>query len=297
MGQQLSRDVAIVTGAGRGIGRAIALSLATEGASVAVCARTEGEIAETAALISEAGGRAIALKLDVKDIGNVRAVVKETTGRLGPVTLLVNNAGAPGPAGLDWEVDAEAWFECIEVIVRGAFLLCQAVVPGMIERGRGRIVNIASVSGTRPLPPIVATSVAKTALIRFSETLARELDGHGVRVFAIHPGVVRTRLVESYGLQLPDEWFVGPERAGTLCSQLASGRYDALSGCFLDIDDNLDELLKRANEIRSRELYTLRIQAIDPTRQQTLVGQAEELRDQEEAVRQRGSGRQETGGT
>src|SRR5262245_11149121 len=92
MGQQLNRDVAIVSGAGRGIGRAIAVSLASEGAAVAVCARTEGEIAETAALISESGGRAIALKLDVRDIGNIRAVVKETTGQLGPVTLLVNNA-------------------------------------------------------------------------------------------------------------------------------------------------------------------------------------------------------------
>src|SRR5882672_896878 len=129
MGQDLNHNVAIVTGAGRGIGRAIALSLASEGAAVAVCARTEEEIAETAALISNAGGRAIALKLDVKDVRGVRGVVEETARQLGPVTVLVNNAGTPGPAGLDWEVDAEAWFECIEVIIRGAFLLCQAVVP------------------------------------------------------------------------------------------------------------------------------------------------------------------------
>ena len=261
MGQDLSHDVAIVTGAGRGIGRAIALSLAADGAAVAVCARTEQEIAETAALIANAGGRAIALKLDVRDVGGVRAVVEETAQRLGAVTLLVNNAGTPGPAGLDWEVNAEAWFECIEVVVQGAFLLCQAVVPGMIDRGSGRIINIASVSGTRAFPPITATSVAKTALIRFSEGLAGELNDHGVQVFAIHPGVVRTRLLESYGLQLPEEWYVGPERAGSLCARLASGRYDALSGRFLGIDDDLDELLKRADEITARDLYTLRIQA------------------------------------
>ncbi|HYR87954.1 MAG TPA: hypothetical protein VE422_27995 [Terriglobia bacterium] len=77
---------------------------------------------------------------------------------------------------------------------------------------------------------------------------------------AIHPGVVRTRLLESYGLQLPDEWFVGPERARSLCARLASGRYDTLSGRFLAIDDDLDELLKRKDDITSRELYTLRIQ-------------------------------------
>jgi NAD(P)-dependent dehydrogenase (short-subunit alcohol dehydrogenase family) len=261
MGQELNRDVAIVTGAGRGIGRAVALSLAADGAAVGVFARTEQEIAETAALISDAGGRAIALRLDVRDAAGVRVAVDETARRIGPVTVLVNNAGTPGPAGLDWEVDAEAWFECIEVIVRGAFLLCQAVVPGMIARGSGRIINIASISGTRAFPPIIATSIAKTALIRFSEGLAAQLDVHGVRVFAVHPGVVRTRLLESYGLQLPEEWYVGPERAGSLCARLASGRYDTLSGRFLGIDDDLDELLNRTGEIVKRELYMLRIQA------------------------------------
>jgi NAD(P)-dependent dehydrogenase (short-subunit alcohol dehydrogenase family) len=261
MAQSLSHDVAVVTGAGRGIGRAIALSLAAEGAAVGVFARTEHEIAETAALICKAGGRAIALPLDVRDAARVQAAVDETARRLGPITVLVNNAGTPGPAGLDWEVDADAWFECIDVIVRGAFLLCQAVVPGMIERASGRIINIASLSGTRAFPPIIATSIAKTALIRFSEGLAAQLDVHHVRVFAVHPGVVRTRLLESYKLQLPDEWFVGPDRAGSLCACLASGRYDALSGRFLGIDDDLDDLLNRAGEIAERELYTLRIQA------------------------------------
>jgi NAD(P)-dependent dehydrogenase (short-subunit alcohol dehydrogenase family) len=260
MGQELSHDVALVTGAGRGIGRAIALNLAAGGAAVAVCARTEFEIVETAALISKNGGRAIALTLDVKDVDNVRAAVEAAASQLGPVTLLVNKAGTPGPAGRDWEVDAEAWFECLDVIVRGALLLCQAVVPRMIAQGSGRIINVASLSGTRAFPPIIATSVAKTALIRFSEGLAAQLDGHGVRVFAIHPGVVRTRLLESYDLQLPEDWFVGPERAGALCARLAGGRYDALSGRFLTIDDDLDALVSRASEITSRELYTLRIQ-------------------------------------
>lgn len=261
MGQSLSHDVAIVTGAGRGIGRAIALALAAEGAAVGVFARTAEEIAATAALISDAGGRAIALPLDVKDAAAVRAAVSETASRLGPVTLLVNNAGTPGPAGLDWEVDSEEWFECIEVIVRGAFLLSQAVAPGMIARGSGRIINIASIAGTRAFPRITATSIAKTALIRFSEGLAAQLAGHGVRVFAVHPGIVRTRLFESYGFQLPADRFVGPERAGSLCARLASGRYDVLSGRLLGIDDDLEGLLNRIGEITERELYTLRLNA------------------------------------
>ena len=260
MGTVLRQDVAIVTGGGRGIGRAIALSLAGEGAAVGVFARTESEILETAERINAAGGRAVALPVDVRDAAAVRAAVAETTKRLGPVTVLVNNAGTPGPAGPDWEVDPDPWFECIDVILRGAMLLCQAVVPGMIQRGSGRIINIASISGTRAFPPIVATSIAKTALIRFSEGLAAQLRDRGLHVFAVHPGVVRTRLLESYGLTLPEEWFVGPERAGTLCARLASGRYDALSGRFLGIDDDLDALLGRIDDIVARELYTLRIQ-------------------------------------
>jgi NAD(P)-dependent dehydrogenase (short-subunit alcohol dehydrogenase family) len=259
MGESLGNDVAIVTGAGRGIGRAIALSLAAEGAAVGVFARTPEEIAATVEQISEAGGRALALSVDVRDAVAVRTAASETASRIGPITLLVNNAGTPGPAGLDWEVDPKAWFECIDVIVRGAFLLSQAVIPGMIARGSGRIINIASITGIRPYPPITATSVAKTALIRFGEGLAVQLDAHGVRVFAVHPGVVRTRLLESYGLQIPEERFVGPERAGSLCARLASGRYDLLSGRFLGINDDLDELLSRAGEIKARELYTLRL--------------------------------------
>lgn len=260
MGQRLRNDVALVTGAGRGIGKAVAQALASEGAAVAVCARTGSEVAETASLITDGGGRAVALRLDVKDADAVRDAVHETTTQLGRPTIGVNNAGTPGPAGLDWEVDPEEWFECIDVIVRGAFLLCQAVVPGMISAGAGRIINVASLSGTRAFPPVTATSIAKTALIRFSEGLATELAGHGVAVFAIHPGVVRTQLLESYGIEMPEEWYVGPERAGALCVELAGGGYDSLSGRFITIDDDLTELLGRAADIATRELYTLRVQ-------------------------------------
>ena len=256
--QSLDHDVAIETGAGRGIGRTIALSMAGEGAAVGVFARTAEEIAETAALISVAGGRALALRADVRDAAAVRAAVSEMASKFGPVTLLVNNAGTPGPAGLDWEVDLEEWFECIDVIVRGAFILCQAVVPGMIARGSGRIINVASNSGTRARPPLTATSIAKTALIRFSEGLALQLNEHGVRVFAIHPGIVRTRLLQSYGLQIPEELFAHPDRAGSLCVRLASGRYDLLSGRFVGIDDDLDELYYLTEAARSRHASSIR---------------------------------------
>lgn len=261
MGNGLSSEVAVVTGAGRGIGRAIAQALAAEGAAVAVCARTKVEVEETASLIRDAGGRAAVALLDVRDPAAVRRAIDTITQQFGLPSILINNAGTPGPAGHDWEVNADDWWMCLDVTVHGALLLCQAVIPGMIKRGHGRIINMASNSGTRAFPPITATSVAKTALIRFSEGLAAELSSYGIPVFAIQPGIVRTQLLESYGLKLPEESFVSPERAGNLCVKLSSGRYDALSGRFIGIDDDLDEMLKRADEIAARELYTLRIQA------------------------------------
>lgn len=257
----LADDVAIVTGAGRGIGRAVALSLAAEGAAVGVFARTMEEIAATAQLIAEAGGRAVAVQVDVTDAAAVRAAVAQTVSLFGPVTVLVNNAGTPGPVGRDWDVDAELWFECIAVTVRGSLLLSQAVVPGMIAGGAGRIINIASTSGTRAFPLATATSVAKTALIRVTEGLAAQLGEYGVAVFAVHPGIVRTRLLESYGFQIPEERFATPERAGALAAQLASGRYDELSGRYLGIGDDLDALVSRIADIKAGELYMLRMKS------------------------------------
>ena len=129
----------------------------------------------------------------------------------------------------------------------------------MLARGGGRIVQMASVTGTRAYNPITATSVAKTALIRMTESLAQSAGPKGVAVFAVHPGVVKTRLLLSYNLPLPEEIYVPPERVAQLCVRLASGRYDALSGRFLTIDDDLDYLLARSDDIVKEELYTLRI--------------------------------------
>jgi NAD(P)-dependent dehydrogenase (short-subunit alcohol dehydrogenase family) len=193
----LTGQVAIVTGGGRGIGRAMALALAKAGAAVAVVARTEEQLAETVALIKQAGGRAIAIATDVTDPQAVEQMASQVERQLGPVDLLVNNAGHPGEVGATWEVDPDAWWRCMDVNLRGPFLCARAIVPGMIARGGGRIVTTASHTGVGLWPGMSAYATSKAAAIRLCETLAAETKEHGIRVFAIHPGGVQTALTES----------------------------------------------------------------------------------------------------
>ena len=147
----LTGSVALVTGGSRGLGRAFALALAAAGAKVAVTARTAAQLAETVQLIERAGGSAIAIPSDVSAPDQVAHLVT-TAEQLGPVNILVNNAGVAGPIGADWEVDPEGWWHTFEINMRGPFLCARAVLPGMVTRQRGRIVNISSGAAYNRLP-------------------------------------------------------------------------------------------------------------------------------------------------
>jgi NAD(P)-dependent dehydrogenase (short-subunit alcohol dehydrogenase family) len=268
----LTGQVAIVTGAGRGIGRVIAVRLATAGASVAVVARSEDQIATTAGQIAHGSGRAVAVPADVSDPESVVRMVHEVERVLGPLTLLVNNAGLAGPIGPTWEVEVEEWWRCLEVNLRGPMLCSRAVLPGMIGRRCGRIVNVASGAGTRAIPYLGAYVTSKTALIRLTEILAAEVAGHGVTTFAIEPGTVRTAMAESaLGSEEGRRWLpwfpeifkgghdVPPDHAAGLVTLLASGRVDALSGRFFTIADDVLGLAERAGRGELRDDQTLRL--------------------------------------
>jgi NAD(P)-dependent dehydrogenase (short-subunit alcohol dehydrogenase family) len=269
----LEGRVAVVTGAGRGIGRAVSLALAKVGAKVAAIARTQSEIEETVALIKKTGG-AQAFAVDVTDTSGVRCTMEKIEAELGPVDVLVNNAGQLGRIGPFVESDPGEWWRVLDVNIRGPMLCTRAVLPGMMARGRGRIVNIAS--GVMPYPYLSAYVTSKTALVRFSETLAGETGARGVHVFAIGPGTTRTSMSE-YSLTSEEgrrwiPWFgrifaekldTPMERPVRLVVDLASGRADALSGRYVTVFDDLDTLLFRAAEVEREGLYTLRVRKFE----------------------------------
>jgi NAD(P)-dependent dehydrogenase (short-subunit alcohol dehydrogenase family) len=271
MSRRLDGQVALVTGGGRGIGRAIGEALAAAGARVALAARSGDELAEAVAAAEAGGGVARGWTLDVTDLGAVAGVVAEAEAALGPVTLLVNNAGTAQEPGPLWEADPGDWWRDLEVHVRGAFNCCRAVLPGMVERRRGRVVNIGSLVGARDEPYVTAYACAKAAFFRLTGTLAAETAGHGISVLCVSPGLVRTRMVEQSLLgeagrrwrpqirAVPPEEYTPAQRTGDLLVRIAAGEADPLSGRFLHAEDDLDELLADAGRVAAEDLLTLRL--------------------------------------
>jgi NAD(P)-dependent dehydrogenase (short-subunit alcohol dehydrogenase family) len=250
--------VALVTGGGRGIGASIARELAGAGMRLAVCGRTQEQVE---AVASEVDG--LALVGDVSRPEDVEGWVARVERELGPVDLLVANAGVAGPAVPLWEQGVADWWRVFEVNVLGAMLASRAVLPGMIERGRGRIVNVGSGgsylpvrSGTVSLG--TAYGPSKAALGRFSELLAAQVWQSGVRVFLISPGLVRTAMTEdAFGDDAP---WTPPELAPRLVRVLASGRADALAGRYLHAEhDDVEELIRRADEVVENDLNAIRL--------------------------------------
>lgn len=245
--------VALVTGGGRGIGASIARELADAGMRIAVTGRTQETIDAVAA---DTGG--LALVGDVSKRDDVERWVETTERELGPIELLVCNAGISGGGKPFLDEDPAEWWHVFEVNVLGAYLSCRAVIPGMLERGRGRIVLTGSGAAYLPGSSNTAYPTSKAALCRFGETLALQLAGHGIPVFFFSPGLVRTALTDdAFGDDAP---WTPPELAPRLVRVLASGRADALAGRYLHAEhDDVDELLGRIDDVRERDLNAIRL--------------------------------------
>ncbi|MGH8150324.1 MAG: SDR family NAD(P)-dependent oxidoreductase [Steroidobacteraceae bacterium] len=257
----LAGQSAVVTGAGRGIGRAIALRLAAEGARVALVARTTKQLDEAVEEIRRAGGAALAFTADVTKPDVAAAAVEAASAELGPVSILVNNAGIPGPYGPVGVLDPRAWWAAQEVNVLAPLLCMSAALARMRTRRAGRIVNIVSSAGLDPVPHLSAYAVSKSTVIRLTETVDLESRGLGVRAFALHPGTIATDMADAT-IGSPDAQRWVPEGVTMLKSRtpedsardlarccdvvaaLAGGRYDVLGGRYLDLWWDLDAKLQ-----------------------------------------------------
>jgi len=257
------RPTALVTGAGRGIGAEIARKLAADGWSVAIVARSRGALAKVAAQTG-----AMPLVLDVTDA----AAVERITAEVGRIDLLVNNAGTGGVGGSTWEKSPAAWWRVVEVNLLGPFLCSRAVLPGMCERGYGRIVNVASNAAFFRLDTDWDASIdsayqaSKAALVRLTEALAAEARAFGVFVFAISPGMVKTEMTEQVFAEIWDDESVWspPELTAELVAFLASGALDELSGRYIHAAvDDWKSMPGNANTILAEDLHALRLRRRD----------------------------------
>lgn len=266
MVKELEGQVVLITGGGRGFGKAIAQRLAAEGAAVVITSRTQSELNQTVSEIQAAGGRAFAVGGDVTSPKDVVRVVHAAKEHFGPVTLLVNNAGIPGPFAPTWDANPEEWWFAQEVHTRAFFMFVRGVLPSMIERRMGRIIAVSAIASYRVDFAMSAYCVGKTSQNRLVQFVAAEVKEFGVSTFAIDPGFVITELAEitmrDAGAQ---RWKADMiehlkarktdpnssadlDRCAQRCVDLASGRYDELTGSYIELNDNLDDMLRQARE-------------------------------------------------
>lgn len=262
---------AVVTGASRGIGKAIAEALAAAGAQVALLARSERALHAVADGIEAEGGRALVIPADVAEEGSVSAAFSSIYSAWDSVDVLVNNAGVQGPIGPLHAADVERWWKSVEVNLKGCFLCSQQVLPHMMAQRGGKIINLSGGGAVSPRPFFSAYSASKAAIVRLTETLAAEVRDHRIDVNAIAPGAVNTEMLKERlaageragraeteaDRQLLENGGTDPQRPAGLAVYLASARSDGLSGRLLSaVWDSWEDL--DVDAVMASEAFTVR---------------------------------------
>lgn len=268
---------AIITGASQGFGFEVARQFLIEGANVLICARREERLRQAEEDLLATGrnlGRILAFPADVSNYDDVQTLFQQAASNLGPIDILVCNAGVYGPKGLLQEVDWKDWAESISTNIFGTVIPCRLSIPHFVQRKRGKILILSGGGATKPMPNLSAYATSKAAVVRFAETLAEELRPWGVDVNSIAPGALNTRLLEEI-LQ------AGPEKVGKtfyeqslkqrqtggtpleigarLCVYLASSESDGITGKLISaVWDPWMTLHEHASELKNSDIYTLR---------------------------------------
>jgi NAD(P)-dependent dehydrogenase (short-subunit alcohol dehydrogenase family) len=270
---ELAGSVAIVTGAARGLGKAIAAALVAQGAAVALVDIQDAVLYGTAAQLAAQGARVLPIVADITVPEQVEAMTTQAEAALGPIDVLVNNAGTFSVIAPVWETDPELWFRDVKINLYGSYLVCWAVVGQMMARKRGYVINIVSSGGVGdPHPYSTSYASSKAGLMRLTEGLAAEVAAHGIAVFAVAPPAILTEMTR-FIMNDPggQKWRPTfrtlfergrdhpPELVADLVIELLSGRADRLSGRYILATEDLEALISQADQIVEQDRWTLRI--------------------------------------
>ena len=273
---ELEGKTALITGAGRGIGQAIALAYAREGARLSLGARSVSELEETADECRKLDAEVLITPTDVTDANQVEGLIAATVERYSTIDILVNNAGIAGPVGVLQDNDLDAWINTVQINLIGVYLCCRAVVPVMKRQNAGRIVNLSGAGAANAWANMSAYCSSKAAVVRLTEVLALELADTKITVNALGPGSVHTRmwdemtedaakagadLIHEVGLRVTSGGGASIDRCADLAVWLAGSGADGLSGRIISaFNDDFESMTPRIPEIMASDLYTMRVE-------------------------------------